>query len=330
MKSQDFFHFFRPLYVLLAGMLGGGILAILFSPYFPVHCKNSEIGFFCVPEFSVMFFLMGILWSLMAISLSPGWGTFHWLLRKHIARRDTRFRSQVLIRLIMLVMIIAVMSYVIFKSLGQFNPEAQARWNVDVPEGVQRILLIHSIYFLIAILPYLLGMFILSALIREIGVCIHQIDIDINKSEAESAVQFINPLLLYRRMLQLFLLVSGIMLSMFPLVYIVVRSIIITIDPPMGNLYPASYVIFQGLIFSMLLLFIYVPAFLELTVVGRHLREVLCPLNSLSNLRDTVEKRKILDNLLQTEGSFITNVGSSILTLSPLISSFLILLGVKV
>jgi hypothetical protein len=328
MKSRDFFHFFRPLYVLLAGALGGGVLAILFSPYFPVPCKNSAAAFFCVPEFSVMFFLMGMLWSLMAISLSPGWGIFYWLLKRHFERKDSRFRSQVLSRLIVLVMIIAVISYVIFKSLGQFNPEAQTRWNMDVPEGVQHILLIHSIYFLIAILPYLLGMFLLSALIREIGVCIHEIDID--KSEADLAVQFINPLLLYRRMLQLFLLVSGIMLSMFPLVYMVVRSIIITIDPPMGNLYSASYVIFQGLIFSMLLLFIYVPAFLELTVVGRHLREVLCPLNSLNNLRETVEKRKILDNLLQTEGSFVTNLGSTVLTLSPLISSFLVLLGVKV
>jgi len=327
MKSQDFFRFFRPLHVLIAGTLGGGILSVMFSSSFPVNCTNNAITFFCVPAFSVMFFLMGILWSLMTIFFFPGWGMFIFLLKQHIAEKNQDDRSQELIRLIALVIIIAVISSIVFKSLSQFSPEAQSRWNADVPNGVQLILFINAIYFFLVILPFVMGMFLLSALVREISVRIH--DVDSNQSGHDQAFDFINPLLRYRRMLQLFLIVSGIMLSMFPLIIIALRSVITKIDPQIDNLYPVSYVIFQGLIFTMLLLFIYVPAYLELSVVGRQLRDVLCPLDSLSDLKDTVEKRKTLDNLLQTEGSFATNLRSSLLPLSPLISSLLVLLGIK-
>lgn len=328
MASQDFFRFFRPLHVLIAGAVGGSILSLMFVPYFPLHCQNNVMTFFCVPEFSVMFFLMGILWSLMAIALFPGWGMFAWLLKRQIAENPKAYRSRAWVRLATVVMVIAVISYADFKSLSQFSPEAQSRWNADVPNGVQLILMINSVYFLFAILPYILGMFLLSALIRNISAKIEEPDT--NTPELDQAFSLINPLLLYRRLLQLFLLVSGIMLSLLPLSIIELRSILIKIDPPISDLYPASYAIFQGLIFTMFLLFIYVPTYLELTIVGRHLRDLLCPLCCLNNLKETVEKRKTLDNLLQTEGSFITNVSSSVLTLSPLISSLLVLLGIKI
>jgi hypothetical protein len=327
MKSQDFFRFFRPLHVLIAGALGGGILSIMFSPYFPVNCKTNALTFFCAPAFSVMFFLIGILWSVMTIFLFPGWGMFIWLLKRHVSEKDKHDRSQELIKIIALVIIIAVIASIVFESLSQFSPEAQSRWNAVVPNGVQFILFVNAIYFFLVILPFVLGIFLLSALIREIGIRIHEIEID--KSTSDQAFPFINHLLLYRRMLQLFLIVSGIMLSMFPLIIIALRSILITIDPQIDNLYPVSYVIFQGLIFTMLLLFMYVPTYLELTVVGRQLRDALYPLSSLNDLKDTVEKRKTLDNLLRTEGSFTTNLSSSILTLSPLISTLLVLLGIK-
>src|ERR1043165_2599445 len=327
MKTQDFFRFFRPLNVLVAGALGGGILALMFSPYFPVHCQSNVMTFFCAPEFSVMFFLMGILSSLMAIALFPGWGIFAWLLKTHMTENQQDYRSKAWMRLATVVIVIAVISYADLKSLNQFSPEAQSRWDADVPNGVQLILLIHAVYFIFAILPYLLGMFLLSALIRNIGT---KADTDVDTLASDSVFGLIRPLLLYRRMLQLFLLVSGIMLSLFPLSIVELRSILIKIDPLIGSLYPASYAIFQSLIFTMLLLFIYVPAYLELTVVGRRLRDVIYPLCSLDTLKDTVEKRKTLDNLLQTEGPFITNLSSSMLTLSPLISSLLVLLGIKI
>jgi hypothetical protein len=327
MKTQDFFRFFRPLHVLIAGALGGGVLSVMFSPYFPVNCQNNVTPFFCVPEFSVMFFLLGILWSLMTIFLSPGWGLFIWLFKRHVTEKGKNDRSQELIKLITVVIIItAVSSYMAFKSLSQFSPEAQIRWDADVPNGVRLILTINAVYFFLVILPYILGMFLLNSLVREISTGIQ----DMHQSEYDMAFRFINQLLLYRRMLQLFLMVSGIMLSLFPLIIIALRSILIAIDPEIGKLYPVSYVIFQGLIFTMLLVFIYAPTYIDLSIVGRQFRDVLYPLNSLDDLKDIVEKRQTLDNLLQTEGSFGTNLRTSILTLSPLISSFLVLLGIKV
>jgi hypothetical protein len=274
-----------------------------------------------------MFFLIGFLWSIMTIFLFPGWDIFIWLLKRHVSEKDQHQRSQELMRLIALVIIIAIVSAIVFKSLSQFSPEAQSRWNAVVPNRVQLILFINAIYFFIVILPFVLGIFLLNALVREISTKIREVETD--KAAYNAAFPFINHLILYRRMLQLFLIVSGIMLSMFPLIIIALRSILITIDPQIDNLYPVSYVIFQSLIFTMLLLFMYVPTYLELTVVVRQLRDVLCPLNSLNDLKDTAEKRKTLDNLLRTEGSFTTNLSSSILTLSPLISTLLVLFGIK-
>jgi hypothetical protein len=245
-----------------------------------------------------------------------------------MTENQQNFRSRAWMRLATVVLVIAVISYADLKSLNQFSPEAQSRWDADVPNGVQLILLINAIYFLFAILPYLLGMFLLSTLTRNIGTKIQ--DTDATTLASSQLVGLTSPLLLYRRLLQLFLLVSGIMLSLFPLSIIELRSILIEIDPRIGSLYPASYAIFQSLIFTMLLLFIYVPAYLELTVVGRRFRDVIYPLCSLDTLKDTMEKRKSLDNLLQTEGTFITNLSSSMLTLSPLISSLLVLLGIKI
>jgi hypothetical protein len=328
MKAQDFSRFFRPLHVLIAGALGGGILALMFSPYFPVDCGNGVITFFCVPGFSVVFFLMGILWSLMTIFLPPGWGMFLWLLKRYFTEKDKRFRSRELFRLLATGMIIAIISYIVFQSLSQFSPEAQSRWLANVPEGVQLILGIHSVYFFIVILPYVLGISLVNSIIREISIKIR--DLDNNQSQHDQAFGFISHVLIYRRMLQLFLIVAGIMLSMFPLIAIALRSVLIAIDPQMDKFYPVSYVIFQGLLFTMLLLFIYVPTYLDLSVVGRQIRDVLCPLSSLNDLKDTVEKRKTLDHLLQTEGSFATNLRSSLLPLSPLISSLLVLLGIRI
>ena len=325
MKPQNFSRFFHPLYVLITGVLGGGIVFSMFSPYLPLNCKEGAIPFFCVPEFFVVFFLMAILWCMIAIFLVPGWGMFIWLFKRYVTEKDSPHRLQAVVQLLVAVIIIAVSSYVVFQALNQFNPDAQSRWNAGVPNGVKLIININSASLLLVVLPYVLGMSLVNSVVREISSRLQ----DPNQFKKDLSFSFINDLLSYRKVLQIFLVISGALLSMIPLIVVALRSVLITIDSQLGKIYPVSIVIFEGLTFTLLLLFIYVPAYLELSIVGQQLRDVLYPLNSLDDLKDTLEKRKTLDNLLQTEISLTTNLKSGILTLGPLVSSLLVLLGIK-
>jgi len=325
MKSQDFSRFFHPLYVLITGVLGGGIVFSMFSPYFPLNCKDGVITFFCVPEFFGMFFLMAILWCMMTIFLVPGWGMLIWLFNRHVAEKDNPHRLQEMAQLLVVVTIIAVSSYIVFQSLNLFNPDTQRRINADLPNGVKLITAINSACLFLVILPNILGMSLVNAVVREISPRIQ----DADQFKTDLSFSLINDLLTYRKVLQIFLVISGALLSMIPLIVVALRSVLITIDSQLGKIYPVSYVIFEGLIFTLLLLFIYVPAYLELSIVGQQLRDALYPLDSLDDLKDTLEKRKALDNLLQTEISLTSNLKSGILTLGPLVSSLLVLLGIK-
>ena len=143
------------------------------------------------------------------------------------------------------------------------------------------------------------------------------------------SIAVIDDLCTYRKILQILLVVCGVLLSMIPLIVVAIRSVLITIDPKFGAMFPVTYVIFQGLSFTLLLLFIYFPIYLELAIAGQQVRDILCPLDSIDTLKNTLEKRKALDDLLQTEINFTTNLKSGILTLGPLVSSLFVLLGIN-
>lgn len=325
MKSVDFSRFLNPVYVLVTGFLGGAITFLLFSPYFPLNCQGSINTFFCAPEFVVVFFLMTILWCLMAILLIPGWGVFIGLFKQHVAKSDNAYRMKEIVKLLVIAIILAASSTIVNLSGYQLNPEAQSRWSLDMPNGVSRIILINSVSLFLVFLPYLLGMVLVNSVVRDLRLSIRTT----HQFPKDQAFDFINDLLTYRKLLQVFLIVSGVLLSMVPLIIVALRSVLIRIDSGFGNIYPVTNVTFQGLMFTLLLLLIYSPAYLELSVTGQQVRDILCPLKSSDDLKNTLEKRKALDDLLQTEVSFTSNLKSGILTLGPLIASLLAFLGIK-
>jgi hypothetical protein len=330
MKSENFSRFFHPLYVLIAGFLGGGIALSLFSPLLPPHCKVAANAFFCVPEFMVVFFLMAILWCMMTILLVPGWGIFIWLFKRHIAEKDSRQRIQEMFKLLIVVVVIGVSAFVVFRSLNQFNPAAQDLWNKGLPGGetgwMNQIVNINTACLFLVFVPYVLGMVLVNLVVREVNQRIQ----DTTRFKTDLSFSIVNDLLIYRKVLQTFLVISGVLLSMIPLIVVALRSVLITIVPGFGEIYPVTYVIFEGLTFTLILLFIYFPAYWELSAVGQQLRDMLCPLSSLDDLKDTLEKRRALDDLLQTQMGFVDHLKNSILTFGPLISSFLVFLGIRI
>jgi hypothetical protein len=325
MKPVDFSRFFNPLHVLIAGLLGVGIILFLFSSYFPLSCRGGGTPFFCVPGFFVVFFLMTILWCMITILFIPGLGIFIWLFKRYVAKKGNHYLSSAIVQLLVVVILLVGSTVLVQGSLTRIYPEAQSQWNLDVPAGVQRIININSASLFLVFLPYILGMFLVYSVVREVSLTIQ------DTTEFKNSLSFavIDDLRTYRKMLQVLLVVCGVLLSMIPLIVVAIRSVLITIDPKFGAIFPVTYVIFQGLSFTLLLLFIYFPIYLELAIAGQNVRDILCPLDSVDNLKNTLEKRKAVDDLLQTEINFATNLKSGILTLGPLISSLFVLLGIK-
>ena len=97
-----------------------------------------------------------------------------------------------------------------------------------------------------------------------------------------------------------------------------------------GQVFPIELVIIYGLFYTFLLLLLYVPTHLALNDASRALRDRLCPLDTLSNLKDTLDKRKALDELLQTNLGLGQNLRAGIFTLAPLVTSLLAsILGIE-
>ena len=325
MKLFDFSRFFNPLYVLIAGLLGTTIVFFLFSSYFPLSCNSGGTPFFCVPGFFVVFFLMTILWCMMTILFIPGLGIFIWLFRRYVAKKGHHDRSSAIVKLLVVAILLVIYTFLVQGSLLRIYPEAQNQWNINVPAGVQRIIDINSVSLFFVFLPYILGMFLVYSVVREETLRIQ----DTTEFKNNLSYAVVDNLRNYRKILQVLLVVCGLLLSMVPLIVVAIRSVLIAIDPKFGAIYPVTYVIFQGLSFTLLLLFVYFPIYLELSIAGQRVRDILCPLDSVDNLKNTLEKRKALGDLLQTEINFATNLKSGILTLGPLISSLLVLLGIK-
>jgi len=123
----------------------------------------------------------------------------------------------------------------------------------------------------------------------------------------------------------------GAILSMIPITTAGLRANLIAAYPQIEPIYPVSYVIIYGLVFTLLLLLVYLPTHLTLAQASRELRDSLCPLNSLSTLKDTVERRKSLDEILQTNIGLTQNLKSGLVTLAPLISSLVVsVLGITI
>ena len=118
---------------------------------------------------------------------------------------------------------------------------------------------------------------------------------------------------------------------LIPIITAGLRAVLIEAYPHVEQIYPTSFVIIYGLLFTSLLLLIYIPTHIILSEAGKQLRDNLCPLKALDTLVSVVEKRKSLDELLQINVGVTQNLKSGFFTLTPLVSSLVVsLLGINI
>ncbi|NUM44636.1 MAG: hypothetical protein HUU38_08000, partial [Anaerolineales bacterium] len=116
---------------------------------------------------------------------------------------------------------------------------------------------------------------------------------------------------------------AAIILSLIPLNTAGLRAILVALEPANEQNFPVTYTILHGLIFTILLLLVYIPAHTALTETSRTLRDKLVPLQSLTTLKADLEQRKMLDDLLQTNLGLTQNLKTGLITLFPLVTSLI-------
>lgn len=147
-----------------------------------------------------------------------------------------------------------------------------------------------------------------------------------NKTEL---LVFIQEYLDYRNLLQVCLIATGILLSLNTIITAAFYLTWKETGAFTAATFPSETIISYGLIYTLLIMLTYVPAFFTLMNVGRELRDAKYPLD-VDTLEVTMKNRKLLDDLLQINFGITANLKNGIFILTPLISGLLAsLLGFK-
>jgi len=317
MTIKSFLRYFTPVNVFIAGMLGGVIAYMLFVWSYP-----KDVEFVKANSFLILVFLFMITSCLITIFFLPSWGIFLWLKNERVKNQNTSEQWNENIRLLFVVILISIILILFFKETGAVNKG----YDEYFPKGHRERVYFMVIYSFLVVLPAGLGMIVIFSSVQEILV-----KIQTGRQSEDQLFAQIRELQLYRGMLQNLLIMSGIILSMIPIITAGSRTVLIEAYPSVEKIYPTSYVIIYGLIFTSMLLLVYVPTYLILSEAGKQLRESLCPLSSLANLANVVETRKSLEELLQINIGMTQNLKSGFFTLTPLVSSLVVsLLGINI
>lgn len=317
MDSQSFSRYLTPFYVFIAGVLGGAIAYLLFVWSYP---KDVEIV--KANSFLILVFLFTIASCLMTIFFLPSWRIFLWLKNRRAKNQSASARRLENIRLLFATVLISVILILIFTGAGPIDKG----YGKYFPVGHRERAYFMVFYSFIVVLPAGLGMILIYSNVQDEFVKIQAAEQNENQ-----LFSLLGELQAYRGILQILLTMSGIILSMIPIITAGLRAVLIEAYPEVEKIYPTSYVIIYGLLFTSLLLLIYIPTHIILSEAGRKLRDSLCPLNSLDALVTVVEKRKSLDELLQINVGMIQNLKSGFFTLTPLVSSLVVsLLGINI
>ena len=319
MKSIALANIFNPYYVFFSGSLGLGIALFLFKWNYPLPGDKIGQAFVEPPIFLVWVFLFAIFFGLLTVFILPAWGMLVYLLKNRVyINQNARTRNLVLLFFQAVLLAVVVFGLVQVSSSEISSAPTGFQMNDYLPQGHEGRMIFIYIYTFLTVLPVLLGMIVIYGGAKELAKKIEGVGKIENK-----LFPLIDDLNAFRGLLQNYLALLGIIFSMIPINTAGLRAILIAVNPNNEQAFPITYVILFGLIFSFILLLIYIPAHLALTETSRKLRDRLCPLHSLASLKPDIEQRKILDELLQTNISITENLKTGLITLAPLASSLL-------
>jgi hypothetical protein len=324
MKPYNVMGMVHPLYVLVAGVVGGFIAFWIYIWTFPIQNDSAGETFVHTGAFTAWFFLQFILFAVIAILIIPSWIIFYRLLQ-HIKNYGTvsfwKIIFSIFVSFVCLALtILAFDIYAINRPSPLVHPIPV--WPLGLTERFQII----YVYASLAFMPLGFGMICINYIAAGMSKQIQSI----SKNEVKT-IEFINEYLGLRRLLQILLLSTGFILSMLPLITAGLRKILIEIGAGSEANSPIEGAISYGLVFSLVLILVYSPAYINLANIGGELRDILYPVHSLDDLKDIMAKREQIDLLLQTNVGITQNLKAGVVTLAPLISGLVIsLLGIKI
>lgn len=302
MKRMRVSIFQRSFSTLLLGA-GGSILGaaiILFGYPFPGDDVSRE--FVEQPEFLLWLVLVMISTALSAVLAGPLWRSLR-SLKEPFDRNKLDIILSTIVAFLLFIMPI---------------PIARAISKVPLPPlkyHPQKIASILVIAFL-AFLPAIVGIWLIRAAVQS-----SLPNIEPANKETDQ-LSLVKQYARYRRLLQRYLSILGIMIGMIVLTTGALRNVEIAGDVPEDK-YPLTIVLAYGLYYTMLLALVYFPTHLSLVGAGRKLRDRIYPLDSLESLVEDDESRKKLDEFLQLKLSTEQSLRTGIAILTPLLSGLL-------
>jgi hypothetical protein len=300
----------NPVYVLVLGVLGGAIPFFMYLWKFPASTQAEAQQFVHAPSFPTWVFLLSIIFSLVTIILIPSWKICSELYSSVVRENSPR-------KIAGMLAVSAVMYFCVLVALYTLSGRI-----IDLPNGdfVGELNIRFAIVYIYSALGFYPVMFCIILINYMAEIMSNKIG-NVTDDKKELPV-FIQEYLDYRNLLQVCLITTGIILSLNPIITSAYFSIWKEVGLFTVETFPSQAVIVYGLIFTFLLILIYVPTYITLTNVGRELRDAKYPLE-IDTLEATMKNRKMLDDLLQTNMGITENLKNGIFTLSPLVSGLL-------
>ena len=311
----------NPMYVMLSGVLGGAIPFLMYLGNFPATKDEYALKFTGALPYLTWVFLLSVLFSAVSIILVPGWKVFLDLYSSVVQNSTHKPRNVIAVLFTSAVMYVLVL-LALFALGGRVMTMPASEF---VHELNARFVIVY-VYTALGFVPVMFSIILINY-VAELMLA----DIPLVISDEKRTVEFIQKYLNYRNILQICLVTAGIILSLNPIITAAYVSTWKEIGVFTEATFPAQGIIIYGLIITLVLILIYVPTYFNLTNVGRELRDVRYPFPpQLDDLKNVMEKRKTLDELLQTNIGITENLKNGIFTLSPLISGLIAgLLGFK-
>lgn len=307
---------FTPLYVLVSGTLGLFLATTLFLWHYPAAQDTQGQTFAAAPPYFLWVFLFGVLCCLLTIFFLPLWGMLFHVYRNRVYVHDPVNKKKTRTLLIVQGIFLTGVVFTFLQITTSTNLQIDLR--TYTPQGHTFRMIFMYLYTFLTALPALLGMFLIH---QGAGEVLEKIG---DKETADfQFFALIEEVISYRTLLQTYLTFLGIILSLIPLNTAGLRAILVALDPANEQNFPVTNAILFGLIFTLLLLLVYVPAHTALTETSRALRNKLAPLHTLATLKTDLEQRKTLDDLLQTNLGLTQNLKTGLITLFPLVTSLI-------
>jgi len=315
MKTIDFPRLNSPLYVIISGSLGILITFTLFFYNFPDVSDKAGLAFVARPEYVIWTFLHAILSCVVTVSIIPLWGM---LFRFVSDQMETETPETARANIFNLVLSGFILAVIIFAVLGFITSLSSQYFDQSphIPQNLyNRFYLIYG-YTTLSSLPALLGILSINTAAQKTST-----KIDLLSQTKEELFELRDELLQYRSLLQVYLLIVGIILSMASITGVGYRAIFVGLKADNIENFPVSHALIFGLFFTILLVLVYVPVHLTLTETSRKLRDAICPITSIETLQEVLPKRKQLDEMLQINVDVMSNLRQGFMTLAPFVSS---------